>query len=452
METRCEPSLTLHHPGSFRHVCPLLKQDSEGRWRCSVDTPQVRPFWLRAIAVFVASLLFTYLIGTLSVWGFLRWRGYPLDYAGIAWPPAWSQFHHAQSRYFATQANAALARNDVQAALMDLSVAYQTDRQNYALGRTFARLAQVGQPALSDRVYMQLATDHPARRAETLAAWYEALLWRADFRTMIDVTREALAADPAHASAWLNALVFSLRREPDDKALNDLAKIHPIPGAQTVVDLELQTMAPSREARAALLKPSPAGAPSYLEYYRPKRLIELGFAEDALTLLNPAVTSLPARDQIVLRLEAFHALGQQERVRETIESLIRDQLNSTSAELIAAYLIRHADPALFAKAFDAYKQLPIRKDEAAYRTWSGWMCAAGANRDFERFHEATAAMKTISGAEYRTLAQVEKFFRDDSPNLRIENYLPAMQPMPLEVTYALLERYYHPRAAVKFSP
>lgn len=448
METRCDPSLSLQRPQRFRHVCPLLKADGEGRWRCSVDTPAVRPFWLRAFSFFLLTLVFTYAVATVGVWGLLRWRGYPISYYSVAWPLAWSQFHVAQSRFFVAKANTALAKNDVQEALMSLSVAYQLDRANYPLGRLFARLSQAGQPALSDHVYSQLAQDHPAQRRETFAAWYEALLWRADFKSIIALSREALALDPSRSSAWLNALVFALRREPDESLIRELAATVNSSGTQAVFTLELQSRQAPEAARTALRKAPAETAPAYLAFYRPKRLIELGFAQDALSLLGPS-NPLPGHDQLVLRLEAETALGWKTLVRSDVELLIGDQVNATAAELLVAYLIRHPDPGLLASSFDAFKKQSLPKDENAYRLWAGWLCAAGANGDFERFHEAGAQMKAITGVEYRVLKQVEAFFRGTSASVRIESYLPAMQPIPLEVTYALLERYYHPRASSK---
>lgn len=446
METRCDPSLMLQQPARFRHVCPLLKAGPDGRWRCSVDTPEVRPFWGRAFATFGLALLLIYLTGTLAAWALLRSRGYPIAYAEVTWPPAWSRFHLVQSRFFASKANRALAKNDVQEALMSLSVAYQLDRQNYALGRLFAQLTQAAQPALSDRVYAQLAHDHAERRPETFAAWYEALLWRADFGSIKALAREALTSDTNRSSAWLNALLFALRREPDEVLVKELASAKESAVANAVFSLELQTRGPASVARAALLSAPPQGAPEYLSYYRPKRLIELGFGQDALAMLDRSTAALPARDQLLLHLEAYTALGWRSLIRNDVEALIGRPFNAVGAELLASYLIRHPDEELLRLAFDAFKALPLTQEETTYRTWTSWLCAAGANRDFGRFREAAEQMKKISGADYRALKQVEAFFRGESASARIESYLPAMQPIPIEITYALLERYYQPRA------
>lgn len=453
METRCEPSLLLKQPARFRHVCPLLKADAAGRWRCSVNTPDVRPFWGRAFLIFAVTLALIYLTGTAAVWGLLRGRGYALSYVGVAWPPAWSQFHLVQSRFFVAKANRALAKNDIDETIMSLSVAYQLDRQNYPIGRLLAKLTQTSQPALSDRVYSQLIHDHPPQRAETYAAWHEALLWRADFKSIVGLSREALTLDPGRSGAWLNAILFALRREPDLAVVRELASEKSPPEVRAVFALELQTLEKPQTARSVLRTPPDGNAPAFLAFYRPKRLIELGFAQDALALLGRNYP-LPPRDQLLLRFEAQTALGWKSLIRSDVDSLLAGQLNPTTAELLTSYLIRHPDPELFASAFDAFKLVPWAKDakdESTYRNWAGWLCAAGANGDFARFQEAATQMRAISGAESRALKQVEAFFRGGNATVRVETYLPAMQPIPLEVTYALLEHYYRPRISAKAS-
>jgi hypothetical protein len=54
-------------------------------------------------------------------------------------------------------------------------------------------------------------------------------------------------------------------------------------------------------------------------------------------------------------------------------------------------------------------------------------------------------MKAIARSDLRALAAVKAFFQGNAAHMRIESYLPVMQPLPLDVTYALLERYYQPR-------
>lgn len=447
METGCDPSLLLNRQSRFRHVCPLLKQNAAGQWLCSVDTPDVRPFWTRAFALYGGALVLAFIIATSGAWSLLRLRGYPVTYYDVAWPGAWSRFHLLQSRYFAAKASRALEHHDTGEAVMALSIAYQLDPGNYPLGLLFARLTQVSQPGLSEEVYRQLALNHPDHAVETFGAWYEALLWRADFPSITVLAREALVRDPAHRAAWINALLFALHRQPDDKLLQALAT--EAPGeARAVFALELQTAGGGLAARDALLQAAEQNhaAGSILPYYCVRRLIEIGFGGQALTRLQSVASPLPQRDQLTLRLEASEQLGRRAAVRELFTALAGDAANPVTSELLCSYLIRHPDPSLFRSTFDAYRLAPAERPDQAFKAWAGWLCAAGANGDFVRYADALAEMKRLSGSELRGLASFGAFFRGEGATNRIESYVPMVQPLPLDVTYALLERYYLPRS------
>jgi hypothetical protein len=447
METGCEPSLMLRKPARFRHVCPLLKPNAQGKWLCSVDTPQVRPFWGRALALFVGSALAVYLVGTAAAWGFLRWRGYPISYIAVVWPGEWSKFNQVQSRYFALKAQDALARNDVSEALMALSVSYSTDPSNYAVGRLYARLTQAAQPALADRVYAQLVKEHGDRRAETLAAWYESLLWRGDFNGIITLGRESIASPEGQSSAWANAILFALRREPNVAVLEQLAADAKLGALQEIFQLELLCLKDREAARAALLKTSDGPLAPYRDYFRIHRLIDLGYGAEAVNVLRRSEHRLTTRDAFGLRLHAYAELGWQPLLRSELET-IATQMSVPAAELLGAHFVRHPDPGLFGPAFDAFRRSGPPRDESTYRAWSAMLAAAGVCNDFGRLREAAAEMQQITGTEVKALRAIESFFRGEGASTRIESYLPAMQPLPMEVTYALLERYYRPRQAL----
>jgi hypothetical protein len=48
----------------------------------------------------------------------------------------------------------------------------------------------------------------------------------------------------------------------------------------------------------------------------------------------------------------------------------------------------------------------------------------------------------LTGNRYRALDDVVAFFRTRDPNARIETYLHSLQPQPIEITYALLQRFH----------
>lgn len=446
METGCDPSLLLNRQSRFRHVCPLLKQNAQGVWLCSVDTKDVRPFWGRALGLVSGGIVILYLLATLAAFSFLRTRGYPVSYYDVSCPPAWSHFHTIQSRYFAQKASRALSKRDPGEAVMALSIAYQLDRSNFSLGLLFARLSQVSQPALSDQVYQQLLHDHPSRRLEVYTAWYEALLWRADFDAILDVARDALFLDSEHRAAWINSLLFALHRQPNPRVLAELSNNAPA-DCRGVFTLELQSLEGGSAASRALMSAASASEKTpFYSYYLPRRLIDLGFANEALVLLTRESSTLPVRDAVALRLEAFEKNGARATLREQLRALLQQPMNPATSQLLSGFFVRHREPELFRTAFDVFKTSPAASAETAYADWAGWLCAAGANNEFTRFDEAAVAMRKLSGSEFRASETLKRFFQSGNAGPRIESLLPSIQPLPLDVTYALLERYYQTRA------
>jgi len=445
METGCDPALPFADPKRFRRVCPLLKPNAQGHWLCSVNTPDVRPFWIPAGCFYLSGAAILYLGLTVVAWTFLHVRGYPIRYAQVALPTRWHEFPRAQSRYFAAKAQRALTRHDPSEAIMSLSIAYQLDPSNYPIGLLFARLTQAEQPELSDRIYARLDHDHPEHRIEILNAWYDSLLWRGDFSGIENLVTDALAADPDHANAWLNALIIAFRRQPDLAAERKLLTETSSPAAKSLLTLDLKTVENPAHARDALLTPPAPNAPSFLNFYIPRRLIETGSARDAVSLLTSSQLQLSPRDRLSLLLDAYAALGWDAILRQQFEQIAGQPLNAPAVEVLASFLIRHPNRELLAEAFDAFQRQVPSAPDVAYPQWSAWLFAAGAAGDFQRFQTAAQNMKAIAHSDLRALDAIKAFFQGNAAHTRIESYLPVMQPLPLDITYALLEHYYQPR-------
>ena len=120
MQTSCDAMLSWSRPIRFRRLCPLLRQNPAGEWRCSVDTADVRPFWGRAFAYLGGGIAGLYLAAALAAFLFLRIVGYPVTIPAVAWPPAWHQIDRARAQYFTAKAEAALRENNSVAAMMAL--------------------------------------------------------------------------------------------------------------------------------------------------------------------------------------------------------------------------------------------------------------------------------------------------------------------------------------------
>ena len=449
-ETTCEASLTWHRQERFRRVCPLLQRTASGDLRCSVNTADVRPFWRRAVLLVGGTAAALYLVATLGYFSLQRVIGVPVSYTTIAYPPHWPRLDLARSEYFAKRADRALLSGQIGDAEKSLTLAYALDPTNYPAALKLALLYQHSQPTLSDNIYARLLHEHPARRPVTATAWYQALLLRGDFPTIVPLATTALTVDSVHEAAWTNALLFALRRAPIEK-LETLAASAELPAAPRAL-LQLELIArtrPAAVARRSLIGASVASP--YFDYFRISRLISLGFAADARNLLRSA-PSLGARDRAALSLEAAAALGWENVVDAEIDRLLANPPGPVAREILAVHLIQYPDRARLARVFTALASHPLPANDAGYSASMALLAAAGVNQDPARFKEAADTVQQLAGPRFRNRAQIESFFLTPTRNARIETILPALQPLSPELNYALLARYERPDSDSAIAP
>lgn len=446
-ETACEAAVTWHRPARFRLVCPLLKPAPDGALRCSVDTADVRPFWGRAFGLYAGSAAAAYLTAALVAFAVLHGIGYRVTPWTVAWPPAWPGITVARGEYFFEKAVAAYNDHRINEAIMALSLAYEIDPRNHGAGLLLAQLWQVGQAALSDRIYARLMQEHPAERPATAQAWYRALLPRGDFPTIAHLSADALRFDAPHAPAWLHALLFATRKTGDAAPLKRvLESPEPLPDEiRALLQLELLVLtAPRDEAVAALVRPPNDPATPYSIYYRINRLLQLGAGSEALGVFERSGPRLGERERIATQLDLFAVLGWGPLRRTAIETLLMRPLNLPVVEILAAHLIRHPEPELAGLLFARQATGPLEPVAANYSGYTALFCLAGAYGDQARLQEMGLAIKQISGTAFISLAGAEAFFQQPEQSRRIEAILPVLQPLPLDVTYALLERFGRP--------
>jgi hypothetical protein len=400
---------------------------------------------MRAALFYLAGLAVLYFGGAFSFFAAQRAVGKPLSLRQVVWPPAWKEYPQVQSRYFFEKARSALAAKAINEAIINLSLAYQLDSRNYVAGFTLAQLCQIGQPMLTDQIYAQLAREHPTERPQTLVAWYQALLLRGDFKTIRTLAAEGLRSDePVRASSWLHALIFAQRCEPDTATLAQLVADPKIPPqTRDILALELRTQTlPPAETRLILLRPPGIGASPYFDYYRVRRLVDLGFPEDALALLGDPAARLGSNDRRAFWLDAHARMGWTETDRREVMAILTGSFEANTIVLLSAHLIRHPDVKLTESLFSLLRQRPLPANDTNYATAIALLCAAGSNDDATALKDATATVRQIAGNRFRTLDDVVAFFRTRDINARIEAHLPALQPQPIEITYALLQRFH----------
>lgn len=440
-ETHCDAVLSWHRPARFRRLCPLLAATPDG-WRCSVDTPQVRPFWARAVAYVGGTLAGLYLAGALGVFIFLRVVGYPVNIFQVVWPPSWHQVGEARGWYFTEKARQAFAANRTGEALLYLSNAYEFDPSNYAAGLLLAKSLQSGQATVSNRVFERLYQEHPARREETAEDWLRALLARGDFVAIQELARLRLVGRTPHASAWMRALIFATRQSGDSRSLQALAAAGAAPDFAwaPLIQAELSFRAGrSADGRAQFDRREWSAQPPYAIYYQIEKLLALGDPTAALDRLAASV-ALDDETRVALRLDALARRDARAELQRQVDAVLMPPLSAPAVKIMAVQLIRQPDPALFNQLYERWQRepLPFTTDTAGVHF--SLLCAAGAQRDWAKFTALVQQISARTPLPPGLALSVENFFRGRTTSDRAASILPLL-PLPMEVTYALLERY-----------
>lgn len=439
-ETGCDAAAFWNSPARFRRACPLLKKAPDGRWMCSVDAANVRPFWARAAAWGGGTVVVLYFAFAIFGFAFLRAVGNPVRFASVAWPPDWHEMQEARARYFFRKAEAAIAGNRMREALLSLAQSYELDPHDYTAGRILAQLWQTSESDRSNQIYAKLMAEHPAQRAETAQAWFRSLLARGDFKAIETLAWERMNAEKSETGAWLNALMIASRRTHDDGFLQKASADAALPAfAKQVCAWELMARKePQENVRRALTEPIPDNAEIYLVYYRIDWLIRTGYASDAFFQLNRAQNRLPASDRCRLYLDAYAVLGWQGILQDQVGQLLSSSTNNSALlELLCAHLIRYPNAAVLAQVADAFDKSPPAKTDEKIGSYLSLYCAAGASGDWNRLRSAGTDLKAISGVTIAGLDPMEAYFRTNGRSGPIERYLPALPSIPIEVMYAL---------------
>jgi hypothetical protein len=440
LETTCDACLHWRQPARFRRVCPLLVITPDGL-RCSANTNEVRPFWGRAAGFYSGALVASCLAAVLMVFAFLRGIGYPVRFMAVAWPPAWPGIRTARGEYFFEKARHALAANQTKEALLDLSYAYELDPRNYPAGLSLAKLWQAPLPAWSDQVYARLLHDDTAQSALICDEWHRAMLARGDFPEIAQVMPMLLARDAADAPVWIHAMFFATRRLGDIRPLRKMLAEDPslAPGLHRLVEIELliETGRVS-DAHEALLRLS-MDTP-YTAYYQISELTALGFPDDAMAALEHNADLLPQRDSFPLRLDALVVKGRFGLVHNEVEKVLRAPSSVLAVEILCTQFIRHPDPELLAALFGKLRREPLPPTTESFSAIAALFCAAGVNADWPHLEIAHHMLKQLSGSNFAALDLLDSFFHGQSAQ-PLGNVLPILQPMSLDVMYALFEHY-----------
>lgn len=447
-ETGCEGITHLRSPARFRAVCPLLRRRADGAWVCSVDTAEVRPFWGRAALLLAGGGLAGYLAVTLLAFALLSAVGYRVSYRQTVWPPAWRELRVVQAQRYLEKAGEARAEGRPAEALLALSNAYELNPADYGAGFLLAQLWQTGQPLLAEGVFARLYRDHAEHREQTAQAWYRGLLARGDFAAILPLARDRLLDPGANAPspAWTQALLFAARRvdgfEIDDILL-DAPRLPP--AHRALLRLEKTLPVSSSNRRVELLADALASEldPFVLNHLL-RRLLEEKRADLALARLARPDLPLGDREKVRLRLDALADLGRDAPRSALVRQVLALPSHPAIWELLSSHLIAHPDPGLLRLVAEHHRRSPLPPGDTSYPQLLAWFAACGVNADAELLAEAGALLAAAAERDSRGIDLARKAFLGPRSAFRLEAVLPLLQPLPLEPTYALHDRYAPP--------
>jgi len=445
LQTRCEASATWNKSARFRRVCPLLVETPDGL-RCSANTENVRPFWGRAVGCYAAVLLALYLAGIGTLFFVMRGVGYEVGLTTLLWPGRWSEVRTAQERMYALRAQQAMAAGNFQGAILALEMVCSLNPRNQAAALALANLWQVsGRAVQADNIYERLMAEFPERRVEIAQLWYRALLARADFARIKRLAAELLRADERNRAAWLHALFFAARQTSDPLPLNELlAASATLPDwCVLLLTIEHELLTGNMRNISQLTRVWAEPGSAYLPVYQVDRLISFGRHREALAALEGYAGQLPVDEAGFLRLRIYTLLGWSSLVETEAGTLLAYPMRPQLAAQFSAFLIRHPNRTILARAADRFVRDGPRPDGESFPVYTAVLLAAARCGDTQRAAYLADIIRQHASADLRAISTLGQLLANDDESVRIDRILPIV-PLPTEMVYALLERYHRP--------
>jgi hypothetical protein len=414
-----------------------------------VNTPDVRPFWGRAFAIYGGTVATCYLVVALVAFVFLRSVGYPINPGHLVWPGKWHRVMEVRGWFFMERASQAFAAGRPAEGMLYLANAHEFDPANFDIAFALAQKTQVGQPSRSDEIYRRLLVDHPEQHAIVSESWYRALLARGDFAAIIELAGKQVVQDQPRAGVWLRALLFACRQTGKTAPLQQLLSTNSraIDPWRRVLETELLLRASRHpEARRQLIA-AWDDAPAFAKYYQISELIALGDGMTAVDLVGKYSSTFDDVARVTLLLEAYAQLGAQQQRQRLASTILASELKTPAVSVLAAHLIRHPDPEILNQLFTRFTRAKIELSDQTLEAFLALYCTAGAARDVPKMRVIGSFLAQHGEGSRFTLSVAGAFFRGETPLTRVSAILPAL-PVPLEVSYALLERYPGPRQPV----
>jgi hypothetical protein len=191
----------------------------------------------------------------------------------------------------------------------------------------------------------------------------------------------------------------------------------------------------------------PESAGTYAPYFQVSRLSTLGHPAEAMALLDryAAAGHILEVDALRLRLDLLAALGRQDLLRTRLDQGV---ITPRELELFCVHLVRHPDAAVLTALTRCMERSKLPRDNQTFAGCTAYFVTCGVAGDWDRLHAAAARLKELSGSRLIQLDSVEAFFKHATGSPRIENVLPSLPALSLEMIYALYERDGRPPPAV----
>jgi hypothetical protein len=175
---------------------------------------------------------------------------------------------------------------------------------------------------------------------------------------------------------------------------------------------------------------------SYIAYYQANELTALGFPDEALAALNDNANLLPKRDGFALLLDALIAKGRFGIVYNEVQEVLHAPSSVPAVEILCTQFIRHPDPGLLAALFEKLQREPLPPAADTYQATVALFFAAGANTDWPHVQVARNWLRQLGLPTSSDLDLAEAFFRGQSDQQRLGGILPLFQPPPFEISSA----------------
>jgi hypothetical protein len=199
---------------------------------------------------------------------------------------------------------------------------------------------------------------------------------------------------------------------------------------------------PDSAARAALSEAAlRTTTQEVVRYHALRRLVDEGHAASAAAWLQPGRIELGERARISLELDALAALGREDERLALGLAVIKVPRRALIVELLGGHLVRYPNAKLFAAWTERLADeagVPVGE---LYPQQLAQIVVAGTQHDNPALNTALAQVRRTAGDDVASLRLVEAYFSADVPPAAPGAVLPLMQPMPLEIAYALYARY-----------